>query len=82
MVSELHDVHMVCLLKTIIPEEVTTTIQFTLAIDYVRIVVRSGYYKPWLNLFFFSPAHRNPRTLNKQYPSRNGLYFHVFNLRW
>ena len=71
VVSELHDMRIVCLLKEVTPPWFTNTASFTLLIDYLRyhgsFEVFQAKFKCHLAV---GPAHPVPRALNKHYSAR------------
>ena len=73
MVPELHDVPMVCLLGALTPAWVTSTVLFSLVLDYKQ---HSGMFEILpANVKCLSsvgPARLVPRSLNKPYSARGG----------
>ena len=73
MVSELHDMHIVCLLRAVTPAWVINTVSFLLVIDYNRysglFEVLQAKFKCHLSV---GPARPVRRALNKHYSARGG----------
>ena len=72
MVSELHDVRMIRLLKAVTSGWVPNTISFTLVTDHVRYYSSFEVLEAKVKCFFVGPEHPVSRTLNKPYSVRNG----------
>ena len=73
MVPELHAMRMVCLLKVVTPTWATSTVPFTLKIDYTpysdSFEVLQANVKCHLSI---GPARPVPRAFNKHYSARVG----------
>ena len=73
MVPELHDMRIICLLKTVTPAWVTSTVSFLLVIDYIHHSgssdVLQAKVKCHLSVGLARPV---PRALNKHYSARGG----------
>ena len=71
MVFELHDMRIVCLLKTVTPAWVIYTVSFTLVINYIHhsgsFEILQAKIKCHLSV---GPARPVPRALNKHYSAR------------
>ena len=74
MVSELHDMRIVCLLRAVTPAWVVNTFPFTLVIDYIHhsrsFEVLQAKVKCHLSV---GPARPVPHASNKQHSARGGL---------
>ena len=73
MASQLHDMHIVCLLKAVTTAWVITTVPFLLAIDYICYAGSFEILQAKVKLLLsVGPVRPVPCALNKYYSARGG----------